>query len=88
MTDLAAGALFLTVAAGGAETDLIALAQAVAGNHGFGAIDQCVAVIVGWTATLSYMIHHLTAGALSARLATVARTCVSDKLQLQFARGE
>lgn len=39
MTDLAARTVVLMVAASGAETDFVAFARAVAGNHGFGAID-------------------------------------------------
>lgn len=62
------------MATGSAKTDLVALAQTVARNHGLGAIDQRVAVIISGTVTLSYVIYNATAGALSARLAALAWT--------------
>lgn len=39
MTGFAARTIVLMVAAGGTETDFVALARAVAGNHGLGATD-------------------------------------------------
>jgi len=39
MTDFAARTVVLVVATSGAKADFVALARAVAGNHGLGAID-------------------------------------------------
>lgn len=72
MTNLSARTVILIMATGGAKTDLVALAQTVARNHGLGAIDQCVAVIVSGTVTLSYVIYNATTSTLSACLATLA----------------
>lgn len=62
------------MATGSAKTDLVALTRTVARNHGLGAIDQGVAVIVSGTVTLSYVIYNATAGTLSARFASLAWT--------------
>jgi len=72
VTNLSARTVVLIMATGSAKTDLVALAQTVARNHGLGAIDQCIAVIISGTVTLSYVIYNATAGTLSARLATLA----------------
>lgn len=74
MTGLTTRAVVLRLTAGGAKADLIAFARTVARDHRLGTIDQCVAVIIGGTATLSHVIHHAAAGALSAGLTTLART--------------
>jgi len=75
VTDLAARAVVLVVATVGAETDLVAFARTVAGDHGLGTVDQRVAVIIRGTTALSHVIDHATTSALSTCLTILARTC-------------
>jgi len=75
VTDLTARAVILVVAAVGAETDFIAFARTIAGDHGLGAIDQRVAVVIRGTTALGHVIDHATTSALSTCLTILARIC-------------
>lgn len=73
MAHLAARALVLAVATLGAETDLVAFASAVAGDHGFRATDQCIPIIIGRTTALRHVIRHAATRAFTASFAILAR---------------
>lgn len=75
MTKFPARTLILTVTAPRAETNFVALAGTVAGNHRLRAADQRVPVVIRRAAALRHVIDHAAPCTLSARLAALAWIC-------------
>jgi hypothetical protein len=86
VTNLTARAVILVMAAVGTETNLVALARTIAGNHSLGAVDQRVAVVIRGATALCHVIDHATTSALSTCLTILARTCkmISSSEQLKI----